>query len=175
MREIERILRRVGSAPHSTYDEAKVEIHKLEIQRILDILIATITPVSDSDNVVESTLYEAQDRFGGITTTPFPASNAPAVGRLIERAFALSERPSLIESVVSSKDESDAIHDLKEEDAQSFIDVIDEVHSTTARPVQITEIDVSAWIFHQSGASGHDQPFTVCPKEMPQTAVQHLW
>ena len=45
---------------------------------------------------------------------------------MIRRAFALHEFPSLIEAIFSSKDESDAIRCLLGDDAQAFIDVIDE-------------------------------------------------
>jgi hypothetical protein len=64
-------------------------------------------------------------------------SNTPACGRLIRRAFASHELPSLIETIFSSKDESDAIHCLLGDDAQAFIDVIDEALD---RP------DLSPWI-----------------------------
>ncbi|KAF9645013.1 kinase-like protein [Thelephora ganbajun] len=49
-----------------------------------------------------------------------------ACGRLIRRAFTLNELPSLIEAIFSDKDERDAIHRLLRDDAQNFIDVIDE-------------------------------------------------
>jgi hypothetical protein len=50
----------------------------------------------------------------------------PACGRLISRGFVPDELPSLIETIFSSKDESDAIRCLLGDDAQDFIDVIDE-------------------------------------------------
>jgi len=56
--------------------------------------------------------------------------NAPACERLIRRAFALHELPSLIEAISSGEDESDTIRCLRGDDAQTFIDVIDEARST---------------------------------------------
>ena len=51
----------------------------------------------------------------------------PALRRLIKRAFALHELSSLIETVFSSTDADDAIRCLCVDDAQTFVDVIDEV------------------------------------------------
>ena len=53
-----------------------------------------------------------------------------ACRRLIGRAFALHELPSLVEAIFSSKDEADAIRCLPGDGAQTFIDVIDEACST---------------------------------------------
>ena len=50
-----------------------------------------------------------------------------ALKRLIERAFVLSELPLLIEAIFSNEDESDTVSSLRGDDAQTFIDVIDEV------------------------------------------------
>ena len=52
----------------------------------------------------------------------------PALQRLIKRAFALHELPSLVETVFLSAD-TDTIRCLSVDDAQAFIDAIDEVHS----------------------------------------------
>jgi len=56
----------------------------------------------------------------------FPNLNTLACGRLIRRAFDLHELPSLIETIFSSKDESDEIHSLLGGDAQTFVDVMNE-------------------------------------------------
>jgi hypothetical protein len=45
---------------------------------------------------------------------------------LVRRAFAPRELPSLIEAVFSNKDEVDATRSLLGDDAQAFIDVIDD-------------------------------------------------
>ena len=59
---------------------------------------------------------------------------APSACRcLIGRASAPHEFPSLIEAVISSEDEGDAIRRLIGNDAQTFVDVIDEVRSTYVR------------------------------------------
>ena len=56
----------------------------------------------------------------------FLNSNTLACGRLIRRAFALHELPSLIETVFSGEGEGDTLHHLHRNDAQIFADVIDE-------------------------------------------------
>jgi hypothetical protein len=55
-----------------------------------------------------------------------------ACGRLITRAFALHELPSLVEATFSSNDAGDTIRSLVGEDAQTFVDVIDEARSASA-------------------------------------------
>ena len=50
--------------------------------------------------------------------------NISACGRLVRRAFALHELPSLIEVIFSSQDEGDTIRRLLGDDAQAFVDVI---------------------------------------------------
>ena len=50
----------------------------------------------------------------------------PACRHLVSRRFAPDELPSLIETIFSSKDEGDAVRCLLGDDAQVFIDVIDE-------------------------------------------------
>jgi len=54
----------------------------------------------------------------------------PACRRLVEHAFALHELPSLIEAIFLDKNESRMIESLLGDDAQTFIDVIDEVCPT---------------------------------------------
>jgi hypothetical protein len=75
---------------------------------------------------------------------PFLNFTTPACKRLIRRAFAPHELPPLVEAIFSSKDESGIARCLHGDDAQIFIDVIDEV-----RPVlplhhgsQSVEIDI---------------------------------
>ena len=60
----------------------------------------------------------------------------PACGRVIGRAFAPHELPSLIEAIFSSKDEGNMIRCLPRDDAQTFIYVMDEVRSAFAPPVE---------------------------------------
>ena len=55
--------------------------------------------------------------------------DAPACKRLIRRAFSPQEVTSLIEAIFLSEDEAKIVRDLREDDAQTFIDVIHEVCS----------------------------------------------
>ena len=52
----------------------------------------------------------------------------PACKRLISRAFLPHEVIPLIETILASKDAAKVIGDLRGDDAQTFIDVIHEVH-----------------------------------------------
>ena len=55
-------------------------------------------------------------------------SNTPACGFLIGRVFSLGELPFLIDTIFSSEDWGDVVHRIHSgDDAQTFIDVIDEV------------------------------------------------
>ena len=73
---------------------------------------------------------------GTATTSDVPKIGAatahPACERLLKRAFAPDELPSLIEAIFSNEDECSAIRSLLGNDAQTFIDVMDEVRSTPA-------------------------------------------
>ena len=71
----------------------------------------------------------------------FLNSDAPACRRLIERVFAPGELPSLIEAAFSSKDETDMIRRLRGNDAQTFIDVIDEACHPPTRHREIQFIE----------------------------------
>ena len=53
IREIERTLRRGASTPRVEYDKAKIEEHKLEIQRILDVLRIPDLPLAGNGGVDE--------------------------------------------------------------------------------------------------------------------------
>jgi len=55
--------------------------------------------------------------------------NTPVCRRVIRHAFAPHELPSLIEAIFSSKDEGNMIRCLLRDDAQTFIDTMDEVRS----------------------------------------------
>ena len=55
--------------------------------------------------------------------------DASACKRLIRRAFSPQEVTSLIEAIFVSEDEAKIVRDLREDDAQTFIDVIHEVCS----------------------------------------------
>ena len=68
----------------------------------------------------------------------------PACGRLVRRTFAPHDLPSLIEVIFSSQDESDTIRRLLGDDAQAFVDVVDEARRmSTCGPILIkTDIDM---------------------------------
>ena len=68
--------------------------------------------------------------------------------------FALPDRPSLIESVFSSKEGSKVVCNLCGDDAQSFIDVIDEVCPTPVSSGEIWEIEIDIYISCALGTVG---------------------
>ena len=57
----------------------------------------------------------------------FSRSGIPAWKRLIDRPLATDECISLIAGIFSDRGEAEAIKHLQGDDAQSFVDVIDEV------------------------------------------------
>ena len=57
-------------------------------------------------------------------------SGIPAWKRLIDRPLAKDERISLIADIFSDRDETEVVKCLRGGDAQSFVDVIDEVLPT---------------------------------------------
>jgi len=146
--EIEGTLRRGVDGPHVEYNQGKVEDHKLEIQEILGNLNAPLnkslvggvltppsTPGDPQDDaetsVSENCAYSAPPcrPYAEHQLLRFLNFDVLAYGRLIKRAFTPHELPSLIEATLSSEDEGDAIRRLLGDDAQAFIDVIDEVRS----------------------------------------------
>jgi len=54
-------------------------------------------------------------------------SGIPAWKRLIDRSLTTDERISLIKSIFSNHDENEMVKRLCGDDAQTFVDVIDEV------------------------------------------------
>ena len=69
--------------------------------------------------------------------------NSPACQRLINRAFTPYELPSLIEAVFSSVDEVDTVRCLCGDDAQTFVDVIDQVGSSLARRCETRSTEIN--------------------------------
>ena len=55
------------------------------------------------------------------------SNNTPAWKRLVDHSPGLDERISLITDVFSSRNETEAVRHLCGEDAQSFVDLVDEV------------------------------------------------
>ena len=68
--------------------------------------------------------------------------NIPACTRLVGRAFALHELPSLIEAIFSNKDGGNTVNLLQGDDAQTFVNVIDEVRSLL-REIWMIKVDVN--------------------------------
>jgi hypothetical protein len=60
------------------------------------------------------------------------SNSSEPCGRLIRRAFAPHEFPSLVEALFSSNDAGDRIRSLLGDDAQTFVDVINEARPTSS-------------------------------------------
>ena len=177
--------------PHTKYHKGKIEDHVLEIKQIL----GTLTSLSSSlnGNLGEGkytphvapceTTVTSVSMNGVFLASPsllceklippphfyFSTSNVAACGRLVKREFAPHELPSLIEAIFSSNDGDEMIRCLPRDDAQTFIDVIDEARSTFTR-YRVTNIDV----FLQLGAV-FAWSLPASPKEMPQVDIQDVW
>lgn len=76
-----------------------------------DSLPLTIHPVPDLSNLV--------------------GLGVPACARLISRSFSPQQVISLIEAIFTSKEEVAMVRDLRRDDAQTFVDVVNEVRSTS--------------------------------------------
>jgi len=129
--------------PHFARNKTKVEGHKLEIQDILSTFNELRSPLHENPRVDKCPPKLAPFGPYSATTsgTPFAhrfctnflGLDTLACGRLIRRAFTPRELPVLIEGIFSNKDERDTIRCLLKDDAQAFVDVIDEARSTLAR------------------------------------------
>ena len=146
MREVERTLRRALNTRHIEYNKSKIEERKLEIRGLLATLNTPLDKNIDTGGRDPHSAHETATTSVSESGTPSPPApvdllrrtnpprfinvKTPACTRLIKRAFAPEELPSLVEAVFSSKVEGDMIRGLVGDDAQVFIDVIDEVRST---------------------------------------------
>ena len=61
-----------------------------------------------------------------------PGLDLPACKRLISGSLSQQQVISLIQAIFTSKDEVAMIRDLRGDDAQAFVDVVNEVHSTSS-------------------------------------------
>jgi hypothetical protein len=131
--------------PSIGYDKGKIEGHKLVIQEILNALSAS-SPHDDIGECAPQSPPPAVDLQNTATTSAsesgrnllflcellrcadccFFSFNTTAFGHLIRREFVPNELSSLVEAVFAWEDAGDAIHRLSRDDAQTFIDVIDE-------------------------------------------------
>lgn len=72
-----------------------------------------------------------------VTRSPtFLNRTTVACQRLIQRAFSREELPPLIEAILSSEDKQETIRGLTTTDAQTLIDVMEEVLSAFTRHCQ---------------------------------------
>ena len=76
----------------------------------------------------------------------------------------------MIEAVFSSTNEGDAIRRLCGDDAQTFINVVDEVHSVPFSFYEIRLIEIDIGAFCRLGV-GWARPFTMDPKEIFKVVV----
>ena len=74
-----------------------------------------------------------------------------AFGLLIRRAFDPCELPLLVEAVFSSKNEREIIRSLSGDNAQTFVDVIDEARCTFGHHRDTRLIDVDIYTFCRLG------------------------
>lgn len=149
MSKIERMLRRRANIPHAGYNKGEIEGYKLDIK----VIVGTLNALLDENLTVNECgphalpvdLHDAPmtSVSSGTSSAPpspvlygvliAPASsvfNIPACGRLIRHAFAPHELPFLIETVLTNKDEGDAVRGLLGDDVQTFIDVAAEARRT---------------------------------------------
>jgi hypothetical protein len=68
-------------------------------------------------------------------------SKDPAWKLLISHTLATHERISLITAIFSDNDQVDMVENLSGDDAQNFIDVVDEVSTCTLSPLRDRSID----------------------------------
>ena len=96
--------------------------------------------------------------------------DTPASQRLISGAFKPDELPFLIKAVFSSEDQAEVVRSLSEDDAQTFIDVTDEVRSPPFRRRDLWPTDDAP---RRLGA-GDPQSFAGDPKEVSQSLIQNM-
>lgn len=146
MHEIENNTRMgAASTPHAKYKREKLENLLRSIQQILNIIRAprsplgkhlgvdecVSTPVTENGTALSLSLQTLCGVLIDIRSF-FLNCNTPACERLVRRRFDQQELPSLIDAVLSSNSGGETIRSLSARDAQTLIDVIDEVHSTAA-------------------------------------------
>ena len=156
MYRIQETLARGAGTPHTDYDKEALKNQVLEVGRLLDTLKESNSSTGANLDVIErdpeptsadphdAAVTIASPSVRGTSNSPtltnfacstdfsrifLPQPKRAACERLIRREFALHEFPSLIETISSKKDEDEMIHHIPAADAQTFIDVVDEVRS----------------------------------------------
>ncbi|KAF9791048.1 kinase-like domain-containing protein [Thelephora terrestris] len=123
--EIALTIRRGSTVPHLQYDKDKIEGHKPEIQEILSALNApTSSPPKESTAVPDESVAP-KPPTGSCDPTTNSASQS-AMRRLIGRTFPPDQLASLVETICTCKNSSGTIRSLTGDDAQTFIDAVDE-------------------------------------------------
>ena len=134
-------------------DELEEELHDemLERQRLDDEFeerlddewdnnfnAARPIPISTSGTSITPTSLHNSPSAPPLMTHPAPESpdllgpDAPACERLIRGSHSPQQLVSLIEAIFTSTDEVAMIRDLRGEDAQTFVDVVNEVRSASS-------------------------------------------
>jgi len=67
------------------------------------------------------------------------------------------------------------VRGLREDDAQSFIDVVDEVRSVPVHHTELRFVDIDVSVFSLPGTTGHARSFATDPKEVSQIVVPDVW
>ena len=99
------------------------------------------TTVSAAQSGTSSALPSLIFRATPTVLSSFLYFDTPAFQRLISRSFNPDELPSLVETVFSSREQAEVIRSLIKDDAQTFIDVTDEVRSPPFHHREIWLID----------------------------------
>lgn len=147
MHKIKQTLKRSVKTLHPKYNTKNVEEHKLVTHEILGVVNLQSSSINEDPASIESTIQSAPTVSEHTATVsvgmsgtlishtalitpyspPFLDFNIPACQRLIERTFAPDELLALIQAVLTNTDEGNTIRSLHGDDAQKFIDVIDDV------------------------------------------------
>jgi hypothetical protein len=97
------------------------------------LLSESESPPVDSCNTITTSVFERGRTSWPVSTNRVlitPSFSTPAFGCLIRSEFTLGELPKLIETIFACKDVREKARSLCRDEAQAFIDVMDEVLST---------------------------------------------
>ena len=102
-----------------------------------------------------------------------PDSNGRALQRLVSRDVPQDELPSVIETIISNVKAADIVGCLQENDAQTFIDVMDEVchHTIPSRGNWSNDLCINPPDFCRSGVR-YPRFHNKNPKEMREIVIQ---
>jgi hypothetical protein len=141
-RDIERVLRAGASMPGIQYDKSKIEEYKRKIEQMLGALSTPRSSlVRESGEDQRAPELVDVDSRENVTTSDFSQLYTPAFRRLLRGKFAPGELPSLIKDILARKDVDDITRGLPKDDAQTFIDTMDEVRYPSVRYQGSTQLD----------------------------------